>query len=1103
MDQDKASKPHPRRRGRSYDVNENYQGIPARFQPAHVMQYDRPFSFQPSRGSYHTPARNSTQQFPCQQIYLQHQPFGGHNRIPIHSFRHRQPMRYPSCPHQTNSYNCYSPGLLQNNSGPFEEQFRSNLRTEGVSDFNTRSFQRNNQGARPKTFKFNDRGGYHFRNKKNRNNSSNISKKVNVREKNNSKEALTSHKLKNSLDEKLSQNVDDNNIISKASSGDHQRNSQEKETFSNNVISKNAEPLNSESSGLEGAVGGIAIGSNTENASSQYLSTFDKNLIDEGAICDFDFQSQENFLSNGDNNRECFGGLYDSERNFLSSVEQDEGDSDMENCEYRHIDDKSDIGILPILTCYDSNCEKKTDACANLKVKCAELSGCNNTKNMTESKERLLLESDDVCDTEDTDDFIDTDLPLHNKHILSSSEDTSGSDNDEHLRMELFSDAPSMSNYHAKLSDVNCNDLSVNATKFTDNFQRLQINDNTNTPIELATSQIIFEGDKFTSNVEEKVDSFNAIGQVVDLYQSSHKILNNSGVKNIHSKSFFDKSKESRHSNMIEAAEIPDVSYQHNSTSKDGQSSLINVNRHETVYKTNLSAKHANEIVTSDSYNEKSMSCNTGYCVDCAKSTEVNNLNIERAQNSGVLVSCSSNVSSIGPCSNFSNDKSNCQQKVFDKFPIAEEQMLANDSSFEEVISQETLCETNEPFADAKRHVEDQFSVGFTDDTVDMVFLPMEEEIEPVHAILARGQDNEDSINNAPSLSSISGSNEHTSYQDNLSHLLPQDQNPLATGMPSKEFYELIKTVSTTDNCIRFFDKDGQDIQRQPAREEEDECESGSKADRLKVDKVMIWNEYEAYVMQYKQIAESACGPTAVLNVMKALQLPCEKTALDSAIITKKRNKDADIPDYLFSRSCAGTTAEDLMAGVEKLSQGTVGGRFFHFWPPRKVKLLQWLAYWMSKGGIPVATLNLQQGPHSLWQVPDSWHHQMIYGVSPQGLYLTNPLEIVSERTALCQVCSDSVLKIKRQDIISRFRDSTELQKLLSHPDPRWRTMNVLGQVVNVLREFNLPSVPGYRLQVTSHISIPACYKAGITLFMPKNSHGWASLQEAPELPLE
>ena len=34
------------------------------------------------------------------------------------------------------------------------------------------------------------------------------------------------------------------------------------------------------------------------------------------------------------------------------------------------------------------------------------------------------------------------------------------------------------------------------------------------------------------------------------------------------------------------------------------------------------------------------------------------------------------------------------------------------------------------------------------------------------------------------------------------------------------------------------------------------------------VEKVMIWNEYEAYVVQVKQIGTSACGPTAVLNVL-------------------------------------------------------------------------------------------------------------------------------------------------------------------------------------------------------------------------------------------
>lgn len=38
----------------------------------------------------------------------------------------------------------------------------------------------------------------------------------------------------------------------------------------------------------------------------------------------------------------------------------------------------------------------------------------------------------------------------------------------------------------------------------------------------------------------------------------------------------------------------------------------------------------------------------------------------------------------------------------------------------------------------------------------------------------------------------------------------------------------------------------------------------------------MIWNEYEAYVMQFKQIAVSACGQTAVLNVLVSFLLVCQ-----------------------------------------------------------------------------------------------------------------------------------------------------------------------------------------------------------------------------------
>ena len=39
-------------------------------------------------------------------------------------------------------------------------------------------------------------------------------------------------------------------------------------------------------------------------------------------------------------------------------------------------------------------------------------------------------------------------------------------------------------------------------------------------------------------------------------------------------------------------------------------------------------------------------------------------------------------------------------------------------------------------------------------------------------------------------------------------------------------------------------------------------------SDDASMEKVMIWSEYEAYVLQVKQIGVSACGATAVINVL-------------------------------------------------------------------------------------------------------------------------------------------------------------------------------------------------------------------------------------------
>lgn len=60
----------------------------------------------------------------------------------------------------------------------------------------------------------------------------------------------------------------------------------------------------------------------------------------------------------------------------------------------------------------------------------------------------------------------------------------------------------------------------------------------------------------------------------------------------------------------------------------------------------------------------------------------------------------------------------------------------------------------------------------------------------------------------------------------------------------------------------------------------------------------------------------------------------------------------------------------------------------------------------------------------------------------------------------------------------------------------------VSGQVVNIMREAFMPRLPWYRPPATSHVSIPAIYEAGITLYVQKDSEAYKEVMAAPELPL-
>ena len=256
-----------------------------------------------------------------------------------------------------------------------------------------------------------------------------------------------------------------------------------------------------------------------------------------------------------------------------------------------------------------------------------------------------------------------------------------------------------------------------------------------------------------------------------------------------------------------------------------------------------------------------------------------------------------------------------------------------------------------------------------------------------------------------------------------------------------------------------------------------------------KFPRAMIWTEKEAYRNNVTQLGISACGATAIANVLLALNYSFNEEELLNAVKTRTRREKSDVADYLLSRSVAGTNHIDLIAGVETLCGDRITGRFFPM-HKRKVSLTGWLASWMSRGCIPVATLNLQRAEvESGMRMQDSWHHQMIWGVAGKDVYLTNNLEVVSENVLMPQLDSPSELLIRCEDITSRFSSSSDISPLAGSDmdagyDERWQTFNVLGQVVNILREqrsvLNGDVDP---CAVTGYVKIPACYESGITLF--------------------
>ncbi|XP_070711869.1 uncharacterized protein [Pempheris klunzingeri] len=270
--------------------------------------------------------------------------------------------------------------------------------------------------------------------------------------------------------------------------------------------------------------------------------------------------------------------------------------------------------------------------------------------------------------------------------------------------------------------------------------------------------------------------------------------------------------------------------------------------------------------------------------------------------------------------------------------------------------------------------------------------------------------------------------------------------------------------------------------------DDEEEEEAGA-------EEAMLWSIREALEKQTLQIGASACGATAVVDVLKALGVDVAPEVADHCVQTRLRRNESPLPDYLLSRSEAGATHSQLIQGAEEASEGKVMGRFFHLHPRRLVRLVPWLARWIRSGAVPVATMNMQRAVPEGEEVPDAWHHQLIFGVAPTAIFMTNPLDVVSEGEMHERLCSESVLLIRREDVLQRLTPECCLSSLC---DPRWKALDLEGQV----RQMRLEEEQGQDGAKSTHITIPAAYSSGITVFALRQSEIGQELLNAPELPL-
>merc|ERR1712226_68142 len=100
----------------------------------------------------------------------------------------------------------------------------------------------------------------------------------------------------------------------------------------------------------------------------------------------------------------------------------------------------------------------------------------------------------------------------------------------------------------------------------------------------------------------------------------------------------------------------------------------------------------------------------------------------------------------------------------------------------------------------------------------------------------------------------------------------------------------------------------------------------------------------------------------------------------------------------------------------------------------------------------------------------DYWHHQMIYGVSSEGVDVTNGIETLSFEEILQGLVSPSELQVSSRYVLRCEPFDPEACDTLG---PEWAEMKVTEQLHKLKAGTSF----------ANYVYIPAAYRAGITIF--------------------